>query len=174
MKAVLPVQEQLPLTLRFAGQEILAVAAETPQQAEEALKLITVEYDKRPFVVDMDQARQESAPLVFEKKVAAETSAGDIPEKEEEVKQVGNVRGPMVTTHGGTVENQLTVWVSTQGTFTVRDELAAVLGLPKSNIRVIRHYVGGVALNLAPGLWRYDSEVGPPGPGVRPVIRKWN
>src|SRR5437764_4236339 len=37
----------------------------------------------------------------------------------------------------------LTVWASTQGTNTVRDELAAVFELPKSKIRVITEYMGG-------------------------------
>ncbi len=37
----------------------------------------------------------------------------------------------------------LTVWASTQGTASVQDELAATLGLPKANIRVITEYMGG-------------------------------
>src|SRR5438309_1661038 len=37
----------------------------------------------------------------------------------------------------------ITVYASTQGTMTVRDELAEVFGLPKSKIRVITEYMGG-------------------------------
>src|SRR5207237_960121 len=49
-------------------------------------------------------------------------------------------------THGIVAEWQgekLTVWASTQGTFSVRDELAEVLNIPKSNVRVFTEYMGG-------------------------------
>ena len=40
-------------------------------------------------------------------------------------------------------EDELTVWISTQGIFAVRDELAARFGLPKPAVRVIAEFVGG-------------------------------
>jgi len=43
--------------LRFAGQEVAAIAAETPEQATDALRAIRVVYDTRPFVVDPVKAR---------------------------------------------------------------------------------------------------------------------
>jgi len=49
-------------------------------------------------------------------------------------------------THGVVADwrdDGLTVYASTQGTGTVRDELAAVFGLPKANVRVITEYMGG-------------------------------
>lgn len=182
VKAILPVQESLPMQVRFAGQEILAVAATTLWQAEEALKLIDVTYEVQPFVVDVDEARETGAPLVFQKKVEAERTEGDLPGERSEVPQEGNVRGPIVFPKGATSEeidaalaasdavvqasyrtqvqthsamethgvvaqwedeNRLTVWASTQGTFTVRNELAQVFDLPKSNVRVLTHYMGG-------------------------------
>src|SRR5439155_8386866 len=39
--------------------------------------------------------------------------------------------------------DKLTVWASTQGTFSVRDELSEVFTIPKSNVRVITEYMGG-------------------------------
>jgi len=51
--------------LRFAGQEVAALAAETPDQADDALAAIRVAYDPRPFVVTLDSARKSDAPLVF-------------------------------------------------------------------------------------------------------------
>src|SRR5258708_39909439 len=51
--------------IRFAGQEVAAVAAISSDIAADALKLIKVDYETLPFVVDMDAAAKESAPRVF-------------------------------------------------------------------------------------------------------------
>ena len=40
---------------RFEGEEVAAVAAESPQQAWDAVKTIQVEYEKLPFVIDMEK-----------------------------------------------------------------------------------------------------------------------
>ena len=50
---------------RYEGEEVAAVAAETPQQAWDALKGIEVEYEKLPFVVD-EKALEPGAPPVLE------------------------------------------------------------------------------------------------------------
>ena len=51
--------------IRFAGQEVAAVAALSTDIAADALKLIKVDYETLPFVVDMEAALPESAPRVF-------------------------------------------------------------------------------------------------------------
>src|SRR5262249_14565907 len=51
--------------VRFQGQEIAAVAAETPQQAEDAARAITVEYEPGPFVVTLAKGMKADAPLVM-------------------------------------------------------------------------------------------------------------
>lgn len=51
--------------VRYAGQPIAAVAATTPDAAEEAAALVKVKYDSIPFVVDLDKARASDAPAVF-------------------------------------------------------------------------------------------------------------
>ena len=51
--------------IRFAGQEVAAVAAISPGIAADALELIKVDYEPLPFVVDMDAAVKDSAPRVF-------------------------------------------------------------------------------------------------------------
>ena len=51
--------------VRYAGQPIAAVAATTPYAAEEAAAKVKVKYEALPFVVDLDVAREASAPLVF-------------------------------------------------------------------------------------------------------------
>lgn len=50
--------------VRFIGERVAAVAAETLEQAENALELIEVEYEELPAVFDPEAALQEGAPLV--------------------------------------------------------------------------------------------------------------
>lgn len=163
-------------TIKYVGQVIAAVAATTPEAAEEAVRKIRVKYEPLPFVVDLDAARKEGAPLVYAGPVDMGGSAGGgggskgLPQK-------GNVRGPAIKqrgdiakglkdaeitvrntfrtqvqthsameTHGFVVDwkpEMLTVYGSTQGPNTVRDELAAVFELPASKIRVVAEYMGG-------------------------------
>jgi xanthine dehydrogenase YagR molybdenum-binding subunit len=164
-------------TLRFAGQEVAAVAADTPERALDALGAIRVEYEPRPFVVDPAASRKTEAPLVFEKKVETKTSAGDMPSAAKALPRKGNVQGPRSSAKGDIEEgfrkadavvegtyttqvqthtalethglvarwegDELTVWASTQGIFSVRDELAETLGIPKSKVTVITEYMGG-------------------------------
>jgi CO/xanthine dehydrogenase Mo-binding subunit len=60
-------QEVLPQKrVRYAGDVVAAVAAETPQEAEEAVGLIDVEYEELPAVFDEVEAASEGAPLVHE------------------------------------------------------------------------------------------------------------
>ena len=86
--------------LRFAGQEVAAVAAETPDQADDALAAIRVAYDPRPFVVDLDAARKPGAPLVFEGKTETKTSGGDVESGGKNLARNGNVLGPRSTNKG--------------------------------------------------------------------------
>src|SRR5205823_13935852 len=50
--------------VRFIGERVAAVAAETPGIAEEALRLIQVEYDDLPAVFDPLQALSAGAPVL--------------------------------------------------------------------------------------------------------------
>jgi xanthine dehydrogenase YagR molybdenum-binding subunit len=143
--------------VRFAGQEVAAVAAINPQVAGDALAAITVDYQQLPFVATMDEALRSSAPLVFASGSNA-TSA--------KVLETGNIAHGFaqaaavheaiyttpvqahvsLETHGAVASwdgDQLTVWVSTQGIFTVRDDLMVFFTLPPENVRVITAYLGG-------------------------------
>ncbi|HEX8474820.1 MAG TPA: xanthine dehydrogenase family protein molybdopterin-binding subunit [Pyrinomonadaceae bacterium] len=167
--------------VRFAGQPIAAVAATSQQAADEAVKLVRVDYEPLPFVVDLERARQRDAPLVFPGAAdQAETAGGGGGPKG--VTQVGNVRGPVrggprgrplgdvskgfaeadvtvegefhtqvqthsaLETHGVVADwkpDGLTVYSSTQGTLSVRDELAEIFQLKKSAVRVLTDFMGG-------------------------------
>ena len=65
VRAIIPVQDELPFPVRFAGQEVVAVAADTEHLAQEAADLVKIEYDQKPFVVDLGEAMKENAPLVL-------------------------------------------------------------------------------------------------------------
>ena len=79
--------------IRYAGQPIAGVAAVTQQIANDAAKLVKVQYDTMPFVVDRSEARSDEAPVVFPGPADAAGSAGGgggpagVPQK-------GNVHGP--------------------------------------------------------------------------------
>ena len=62
--------------VRYAGQPIAAVAATHPHIAEEAALLVKVQYDPKPFVADMEMARQPDAPPVFPGPANESGSAG--------------------------------------------------------------------------------------------------
>lgn len=168
-------QARYPI-VRYVGQPIAAVAATTPQAAEDAAAKVKVKYETMPFVVDQDLARQPNAPLVFPGAADQAGTAGG-GGSASGIPQTGNIHGPSVRKHGdveqgfkdadvvvdahyttqvqthsalethGVVADWkpelLTVWASTQGTASVREELAAYFQLPMSRVRVITEYMGG-------------------------------
>ena len=158
VKAIIIVPEKLPFPVRFAGQEIIALAAETAHQAEEAARLINIEYDQQPFVVDLAQAMKKDAPVVFpDREQKGDTGSGNIRSPKIYPKDTGSVKvddalkssdhvveatyRTQVQTHSplethGVVakwtDDQITVWASTQGTFRVRDQVADYFDVPKN------------------------------------------
>ena len=162
--------------IRYAGQCVAAVAATTPEIADEAARLIEVDYEPLPAVTSLDAAMQPSAPLVYPTRVNMGGSAGG-GGAGKNLAQQGNLRGPTQVSEGdvdaalagsahkvtGTFRTQvqthspmethgivadwkpdgLTVYTSTQGTSTVRDDLATVFDLPKAKVRVICDHMGG-------------------------------
>ncbi|MGH7934008.1 MAG: xanthine dehydrogenase family protein molybdopterin-binding subunit [Candidatus Binataceae bacterium] len=143
--------------MRFAGQEVAAVAAVSPDIAADALKLIRVEYEPMPFATDMADALKSSAPHVFESGANADKpktwSVGNVARGFEQAAAVHQAvyTTPVQThvsleTHGAVAHwdgDQLTVWCSTQGIFTVRDDLTVLFNLPPENVRVITANLGG-------------------------------
>ena len=160
--------DQYPLAkdrVRFVGEEIAAVAATDPYIAEEALRLIRVEYDPLPAVFDPEEAMQPGAPEIHatHPKVKepliniagkTETGWGDV---ETAFAQADYVREDRFESHlrtHGYLEPQVTVasyepgaklnvWTSSMGPFLKRAKLARTLGLPFSAVRVQKAWVGG-------------------------------
>jgi CO/xanthine dehydrogenase Mo-binding subunit len=142
---------------RYAGEEVAAVAAETAYEAWDAARAVKVEYEERPFVVDMDRALETGAPAVHEGGNAvrppSKYARGDVAKGfaeadavvEETYRTSVEIHSPMESF--GSVANwegdQLTVWDSTQGAFDIQRALAAALKMPLGQVRVISHYMGG-------------------------------
>ncbi len=72
--------------VRFAGQDIAAVAAVSQEIAEDAARLVEVEYRGEPFVTDLEKAMAPAAPLVF--------GGGPVPAPPNAPRE-GNVSGPL-------------------------------------------------------------------------------
>ena len=143
---------------RYAGEEVAAVAAETLDQAYDALRAVTVEYEVRPSVVDMSEALKPGAPAVHAGsgnlvREPSRSGRGDVAKGfaeadvvlEETYRTSFEIHSPMEV-HGSVAQwegSHLTVWETTQGVFDVQRALARVLALPLSSVRVISHYMGG-------------------------------
>lgn len=155
--------------VRFRGQRVAAVVAESVAVAEEAVRLIEVTYDVLPAVLDPEEARAPGAPLVHGEKstmrsrisepmrnVVAQThgEVGDVAAglAAAHVRVSGTWRTSRVThaaleTHGARAwlddDGRLVVRTSTQVPFLVRGELAHVLDLDPARVRVHAARVGG-------------------------------
>ena len=143
--------------LRYAGQQVAAVAAVDERTAEKALALIKVEYKSLPSVVDWEKARDASAPQVRDGKPNVdklfEYDRGDVAKGFAEADVVVErtyrtgfeVHHP-TETHGSVAAwegDHLVVYDSTQNIHGVRDGLARALKVPAANVTVIKNYMGG-------------------------------
>jgi CO/xanthine dehydrogenase Mo-binding subunit len=143
--------------VRFIGDEVAAIAAESETAAEDALRLIDVEYEVLPFVTDLEAALEPDAPRVHAGGNLAEEptiyTRGDVAtgmrEAEVVVERTYSTQTALhnsLEPHGSTASWQgehLTLWDSTQSVFDVREQVAARLGLPQQQVRVIQHHMGG-------------------------------
>jgi putative selenate reductase molybdopterin-binding subunit len=154
--------------VRFIGQKVAAVVAETEAAAEEGCRRLTVEYEILPAVVDPAQAIAPGAPVIHGDKtpahrvsnagrnIVAETHGefGDVAAALEQsaVTYQGTfttqrVQHAALETHGGIAwvdaDGVLTVRCSTQVPFLTRRALADLFNLPPDKVRVFCERVGG-------------------------------
>ncbi len=154
----------------FRGHPIAAVAADSAHVAEEALALIKVDYEVLPASANVLDAMRDDAALLHDDltttEFGEETSKhsnisnrfkyeqGDVEQGFAEADYVIEREFNTRTVHQGYIEPQnasalwnadgyLTVWTSTQGAFTARDNLASVLETPVSHIKVVPMEIGG-------------------------------
>jgi CO/xanthine dehydrogenase Mo-binding subunit len=159
--------------VRFAGEPVAVVAAESQAAADAAVAYIDVEYEELPVAACLDQALAEDAPLVHEQvaRPGASHGLGDLPDAEGNICysysfRRGDVDGafadaavvvegeytfPAVyqysmethTTIAHWRGGELTLWSSCQHPFLVRQEIAGLFGLPLDLVQVIVPFLGG-------------------------------
>lgn len=155
--------------VRFVGDRVAMVAAETPEIAEKALALIDVEYEILPAILDsresmnLDSVKIHDEPEYVnfadsnaDKNLAAHiridignvekgfAEADEIFEAEYEVPKVQQAHiEPHVCVTYWDEDDRLVIRTSTQVPFHVRRMLAPVLNLPVKRIRVIKPRIGG-------------------------------
>ncbi len=156
-------------TVRFVGDRVALVAAETAEIAEQALELIEVEYEKLPAILDPRDSMREGAPRIHaqsdyvpfdgcdpSRNLAAEIriDIGDVDrgfaaadyvfEDEYSVQKVQQAHiEPHVVVTWWDENDRLVIRTSTQVPFHIRRILAPVLGLQPKQIRVIKPRIGG-------------------------------
>jgi xanthine dehydrogenase molybdenum-binding subunit len=145
--------------VRYHGEAVAAVAGDDPYIAEEALKLIKVDYEELPAVFDTLEAMKPDATLVHDNNIGnvsakANHNYGDVEEgfKQadhiyEDIFKIGMGYQGYMETHGAVAQvdasGEVTVWTSTQGHFGTQSGLSHIFGIPASKIRVIAPEVGG-------------------------------
>ena len=149
-----------PGQVRFVGEAVALVVAESRYLAEDALDLIKVDYAPEAAAVDLVAAAQPGAPLVHDdtdSNVACRTadSTGDIESAfaqadyvlREELRPERGAAQPMetrgvVARYDASLE-QLTIWDTTQAPISARGVIADKLGVPEAAVTVIAPDVGG-------------------------------
>ena len=154
---------QVPLArdkVKFAGEPIVMVLAESRYIAEDALADIQIDYEPLAAVVDMEKALGEESPIIHEEigsNVAAHVvqTKGDYESVKKDAALV--VKRRFSYEHGcaAAIENRgivaewdkragrLTVWDTTQAPVVIRNGLAGTLGLSERQVRVIAPFIGG-------------------------------
>jgi CO/xanthine dehydrogenase Mo-binding subunit len=154
----------------YKGHAVAAVAATSPHVAEEAARLIKVEYEVLPSVTWVLDAMKDDAPRLHDDvrtnsmgKKSDKTSnipthihfqMGNVDEAfakadvviEREFKTASVHQGyiePHVTTALWNEDGHLTIWTSTQGSFTARQQTSELLQIPISQVTVVPCEIGG-------------------------------
>ncbi|MGW3391903.1 molybdopterin-dependent oxidoreductase [Streptomyces cinereoruber] len=159
--------------VRYVGQRVAAVVADSERAAEEGCRRIEVTYEELPYVIDPEEAMRPGAPVVHagkgpEQRIArvADNVAGEVHGEigsvgdgfaeadvvYEETFRTQRVQHASLETHGCVAYfepkedgtgERLTVRSSTQTPFLTRRALCALYGLPEDEVRVVAGRVGG-------------------------------
>ncbi|MBI3818545.1 MAG: xanthine dehydrogenase family protein molybdopterin-binding subunit [Planctomycetes bacterium] len=154
--------------VRFDGEGVAAVCATNLEIAEDAMRAVVVTYEKMAHAVIVDDASKDGAPIVDKGDTNKSPESVNINPREvsedeinkrfaaADAKVEATYRTQVQThsaleTHGGVAKwdkdssgnPTLTVWASTQGSFSVLDGLCGNLKLDRSQVEVICEYMGG-------------------------------
>ncbi|GIW06765.1 MAG: oxidoreductase [Dehalococcoidia bacterium] len=154
----------------YQGHAVAAVAAESASIAEQALALITVDYEPLPPVLDLVEAMKDDAPLLHEdlrtnelgtlsdkpSNIAAHARflKGDPAAGFAEADVIVERTYTTTMVHQGYIEphastaywnadGKITIWTTTQAPFAIRDNVAVLLNVPVSRVKVIPTEIGG-------------------------------
>ncbi|MCB6202269.1 xanthine dehydrogenase family protein molybdopterin-binding subunit [Extibacter muris] len=143
--------------VRYVGDKVAAVAADSEATARKAIQLIEVEYEELPFYLDPEEAVQEGAYAIHEGGnviMNSDSNGGDVDAALKTAYRTYTRRYEMpavnhcaIETHVSIAEydaaGKLTVWTPTQDAFGQRINLQRIFGLPMSKIRIISPVMGG-------------------------------
>ncbi|HWS47869.1 MAG TPA: xanthine dehydrogenase family protein molybdopterin-binding subunit [Acidimicrobiia bacterium] len=149
--------------VRFVGEPVALVVAESRYVAEDAAELVDVEIDPDRAVVDVERALDDDAPLVhpeLDSNVGAEMAFPIAPELQalldgpdaahvvrRSFRQHRHTPVPMETrgivAQYAAASGELRVWMSTQNPHEAKHAIARVTGVPAHLVRVRGHDVGG-------------------------------
>ncbi len=146
--------------VRYVGEPVVAVVAESQYQARDAADLVEIDYEPLPAIVEMEKALAKDSPAVHEEfgtnlafthlmkngDVAAAFRKADVVVKERLINQrlapiAMECRGVVAQYLPG--EKQLTIWSSTQIPHLMKTQVALMLGVPETSVRVVTPEVGG-------------------------------
>ena len=145
--------------VRFVGELLAAVAAETRYQAEDGARAVQVEYEPLPAVVDAAEALADGAPSLHENAPGnlayrVERRGGDVEAAFDRAARVVRARArhsriaavamePRGLLAVPQADGELTVYVSHQAPHALRSQIAAAVELPEHRVRVVVPDVGG-------------------------------
>jgi len=143
--------------VRFVGEPVVIVAADTREAAEEGAARVMVAYDPLPAVTDTAAALQPDAPLIHPEgnvarrtrlrrgNIAAGFAVAEVVAERTFVTQMVEhaYLEPEAAVAAVEPDGRVTVWASTQYVHFDRDEIARMLGVPSNRVRVIQMMLGG-------------------------------
>ena len=145
--------------VRYVGEAVAFVVAESRGLAEDAAELVQVEYEPLPVVITPESAARAEhlvhddvpgnvAAEMIQEAGAVEASLASAPRRKRlhfrfERGAACPMEGRAVWARWSTSEHKLTVYDSTQSPTSIRGGLAVLFGLPESNVEVIAPDVGG-------------------------------
>ncbi len=157
--------------VRFQGQEVVAVIAETKYQAEDARDAIVVDYDVLPAVTSPDGAKTATAPLIRDEKEGQKDNhiyhweSGDQAATQAAFAKADKVirlhtfyprchPAPLETcgciADVNSATGKATIYMTSQAPHAIRTVFALVTGLPEQQIRIVSPDIGGGFGNKVP------------------------
>jgi len=154
---ILPSEYVFDKVVRYVGDKVAAVAAETPAIAEIAVKLIKVEYRQLPYYLDPEDAAKADAYPIHETGnllIDVDKSSGDIEKGFKEADVIFEnhytvpaiyhaMMEPHVSIADCDADGKITVYTPTQDVFGQRKNLSRIFKLPQSRVRVVSPAIGG-------------------------------